>query len=475
MSSLDERGDWPHGAAVPRAGRLRAALSEILGATTDRAVAGRTAALAFAVRVTSAGLTFLSQILLARWLGQHDYGIFAFVWVFVLMAGSLTPLGFATTAQRFIPQYRASGEMDLARGFLVGSRVFAFTLASTLALAGAVILWFVAPRLDGDYVVPLYLALACLPVFALMDVQDGISRNYNWVGLGLGLPYLARPLVILAVVGGFLVATGAADATDAAIAMAAAMWTTALLQLALLSRRLGARVERGGRRYAWRVWILTSAPIFLVESFEVLLTNADILILTAMSDASEVGIYYAAVKVLALVSFVPFAVSAAAAHKYSEYHASGETEKLRAFVRTSVAWTFWPGLATTCLFLLLGKPLLWLFGEGFGQAYPLLFIFAIGLVARASVGPADRVLTMMGQQKACAAIYGISLALNIGLNLALIPSFGLYGAAWATAVATTTESLLLFLAVRRRLGLDVFIVDTSRLFGRPGPATGGGA
>jgi O-antigen/teichoic acid export membrane protein len=86
-----------------------------------------------------------------------------------------------------------------------------------------------------------------------------------------------------------------------------------------------------------------------------------------------------------------------------------------------------------------------------------MFILAAGLLARAAVGPIERLLNMLGQQRACALIYAGAFAVNIGLSFALIPQFGMTGAASATACALLTESILLFVVTRRRLGFHVFV------------------
>ncbi|TIM51531.1 MAG: lipopolysaccharide biosynthesis protein, partial [Mesorhizobium sp.] len=70
-----------------------------------------------------------------------------------------------------------------------------------------------------------------------------------------------------------------------------------------------------------------------------------------------------------------------------------------------------------------------LFGAEFVAGYPLLFLLVFGVVARAAVGPCESLLTMSGNQNICAAVYAMTLAFNIGLNLVLIPLFGLWGAA----------------------------------------------
>jgi O-antigen/teichoic acid export membrane protein len=86
-----------------------------------------------------------------------------------------------------------------------------------------------------------------------------------------------------------------------------------------------------------------------------------------------------------------------------------------------------------------------------------MFIIAIGLLARASVGPAERLLNMLGERRACALVYAGSFAINIGLCVALIPGLGIAGAAIASAVALIFESASLFFVAKYRLGLHCLI------------------
>lgn len=462
MSEIASASHHSEGDPPPRDGtiiRARRLFTEILKADTDRTLAQRSAVLAFAIRASSAAIALVSQILLARWLGSHEYGVFAFAFVTLVIVGGLLSIGVPSAGQRFIAEYSEGGQTDLLRGFLYGSRLLMAAIGTAVALLGALGLWQFSDLIDRQYVLPLYLILVCLPAYALVEVQDGIARNYSWIDLALGLPYLVRPLIILGIVGGAMVAVGSASAITAAYALIGAIWITGVLQAILLEIRLRRAVSRGGHAYDWRLWIVTAMPIFLVESFYMLLTNTDVLVLSMYEDPDKVGIYYAAVKTLALISFVPFAVTAASAHKYAEYGATGDRVKLESFVRDTVRWTFWPALAATLAMLAAGRPLLWLFGPEFVDGYPLLFVLVLGLMARATVGPVDRVLNMLGQQNLCALIYAGAFALNLVLNFTLIPVFGLAGAAWATSIALIVESILLFFGARARLGLHVFILD----------------
>jgi len=251
------------------------------------------------------------------------------------------------------------------------------------------------------------------------------------------------------------------DATTATFIGIAALWSVTLGQAVILYRRLSPTVQSGPRAYAVRAWLATSAPIFVVEAFYLLLSYSDVIVLKQFRPADEVAVYYAAAKTLSLVAFIYFSVAQTIAHKFAEYYVAGDRERLAGFLKLSVRLTFWPSLALILLLLVFGVPLLRLFGPGFVSGYYLMFIIAVGLLARAAVGPAERLLNMLGERRSCALVYAGAFAIDLVLCVALIPRFGITGAAVANAIALVFESASLFLVAKYRLGLHCLI------FGQP--------
>jgi O-antigen/teichoic acid export membrane protein len=436
---------------------IRERIAAWLADRGDHATAQRIAGRAFLIRVVSAGIIFLSQVLLARWMGRFEFGIYVYAWAWVGFLGMLSPLGLGSSAQRFIPEYRTRGDLDGLRGFLAGSRWLCVGLG---IVVGALVLGAVlalGDRISAYYFFPFLVVSLTLPSFTLSMVQDPTARCFNWIDLALLPVFIAHPLVLIAVTGGFFLAGGAVSADTTLVTACVSFWVVIIAQKFVLDRRLAREVPPGPRRYEPFYWIKTALPLAIVDSFFILLTYVDTLVLQVFVGPADIAIYYAATKTLALVNFIYFAVSAASAHRFSEYHVAGEHDKLAAFLAQTIRWTFWPSLALAGAMLVLGKPILMLFGPGFADGYHLIAIMSVGLVARAAVGPAERLLNMIGQQKICAAIYGTAFAVNLILCLALIPHFGLTGAAIATASAVLTESTLLFVVAKRRLGLHVFI------------------
>ncbi|WP_315763847.1 MULTISPECIES: lipopolysaccharide biosynthesis protein [unclassified Bradyrhizobium] len=434
--------------------RLKARL-RLAGDGSDASLTRRLAGLIFLIRVISAGLAYLSQILLARWMGGADYGIYVYVWTWVLLLGSMLDFGLASSAQKLIPDYRARGAQAHLRGFLSGSRWLTFATSSFAALLLAGVVHLLSPWIDANEVMPLYIGCATLPAFVVANTQDGIARSHDWMTLGLMPQFIIRQSLIIGFTAGMVVLGLQLGATAAMLASAAAVWLAMIGQMIALNRRLGGHIEAGAKAYDVGGWLAVSLPILLVEGFYLLLSYTDVLVLQQFRPSEEVGVYFAVVKTLALVSFIHYAMSATTAHRFAEYHAQGDTARLSAYVAHAISWTFWPSLAATLTLLALGEPLLWLFGPQFTAGYDIMFIAAIGLVVRSAIGPVERLLNMLGHQHVCALAYASAFVMNLVLCIVLVPRFGGHGAAAATSLSLTFETALLFWIVKRRLGLHV--------------------
>ena len=116
---------------------LIARVKAILAERSDSRLAQLVAGKVFLVRVASAMLALVTQVLLARWMGKFEFGIYIYVWTWVLMIGALSDMGLSSAARRFIPEYTELKALDRLRGFLSGSRWLAFAIATGIGAVGA--------------------------------------------------------------------------------------------------------------------------------------------------------------------------------------------------------------------------------------------------------------------------------------------------------------------------------------------------
>src|SRR6478609_12221210 len=270
--------------------------SKLTGGSNEASLTRKLAGTIFIIRVLSAGLAYLSQILLARWMGGSDYGVYVYVWTWVLLLGSMMDFGISASAQKIIPEYRTRGEHALLRGFLSGSRWMTFAVSTAVSLLLAGVVKMLSPWIDANAIVPLYIGCLTLPAFVVANTQDGIARSHDWMRLGLMPQFIVRQSLIIGLIAGAFVLGFNLGASAAMWASAAAVWIAMIGQMIVLNRRLGSHIEAGPKAYDFRGWLAVSLPILLVESFYLLLSYTDVLVLQQFRSSEEVGVYFAVVK-----------------------------------------------------------------------------------------------------------------------------------------------------------------------------------
>ncbi|GGK22517.1 oligosaccharide flippase family protein [Salinarimonas ramus] len=415
-----------------------------IGAGRRIAAAGGGFALwAFAIRVSAAALAFLTQIVLARLVGEEAYGEVAAAITVLGVVVAIAVLGLDTAAQRFVAHYRVEGDLASLRGFMRAARLAPLLLGCVIGAIGSAMTWNADPVLS--------LAFVMLPFVAVLLAQEGIAKAFDWPVVALGPNFLLRPVLALGLVLGAAGLGVGLDASVVILAMLVAALVALLVQTAIVAPRIRAVVPAGERRYHLRSWGLVVSPIVVGDIGALVATSVDVIALSLTRPAEEVGIYFAAVKSLALVQFVAYAVSNAVAHRVSALHVAGDRAALRRMVVRACLATFVPSVAFAAALVALGPFVLGLFGEAFVAAWPAMAIVAAGAVILAAVGPAERVLNMIGKERECALVYVATAFVATLLAFWLAPLHGPVGAAIALSAGMVFEALALAFVLRRAL------------------------
>jgi O-antigen/teichoic acid export membrane protein len=195
----------------------------------------------------------------------------------------------------------------------------------------------------------------------------------------------------------------------------------------------------------------------MIDGFRMLLDNTDVLMIGRLLDPHSVAVYFAVIRTAGLVAFVSFSMIALAVPKFAEIHSTGTRLELQKLVSGVIQLIFWPSLLAAIVLALLGPFVLSLFGADFEVGYPTMLVVLTGLVLRSATIPVEYLLNMTGHHRDTMRVYALAAVANIGLNLWLIPAFGILGAAIATYTAMLSGNVCLYLLVRKRLGVNAFV------------------
>ena len=185
-----------------------------------------------------------------------------------------------------------------------------------------------------------------------------------------------------------------------------------------------------------RRWFPLALPFGLTFFLTNLYFRADVPILQHFRSFAEVGWYTFAYKPFEALQFVPLAIQAVVYPLLSVYF-TGDGYRLKvAYARFFKVLVLlgWP--LTVGTFMLV-HPIVRVFNRSgaFAQSEPALRILALGIVFLFANSAFYAMLNATNRQHLNALATGIAAAVNIGLNLALIPFYG-YLAASTTTILT---------------------------------------
>jgi O-antigen/teichoic acid export membrane protein len=430
-------------------------------------LAVRAAGQVLAIRVLGAGLTYGSMVLLARWLGAYEFGIYAYVQVVTMLMGIGLSFGFSSSGLRFVSTYLARDKLRRLTGFLAWSYRAVVLLSIAGTALGAGLVYAGRHVIDAWYVTPLLVGMLAVPLWTLLTQLEGTARAFGWVNLAYVPNYILRPLVLIVPVGGHALLGGAADAVTALCALIGACALAALVQGVIVWRRSRARLGDTRPAFHARHWFGVSLGFLLIDGFRMLLDNTDILLVGHFLDPHSVAIYFAVIRTSGLIGFIAFSVNAFAVPRFAEIHSTGTRADLQAFVSSVIRMMFWPSLLAALAMAVLGPVLLSLFGPDFGAGYAAMLVVLIGLVLRAATLPVEYLLNMTGHHRDTMRVYGAAALANVALCLALIPLLGILGAAIASYVAMLGGNLCLYRLVRERLGIEACVIRFGRRAATP--------
>jgi O-antigen/teichoic acid export membrane protein len=405
------------------------------------------------IRIAGAALGLVAQVLASRLIGPQAFGQYALVLVWLLLLGHGATAGTNQLVCRFVAQYLHRDDPGHAAGLLRFSLLFAGGVAALL-IAVAVLVVQIGPfGIDPQFALLATLAFAAVPLIALQDFLEAIARGLDKPNLGIAPAFLLRHLAIIVGVLCLMALGTGADAVAVVAMTIAGLAASVLIQWLLLARHIRKALGGAPPRYQTRYWIRTALPIALVEAAEVLFHNADILILWLFVSPDIVAFYFAATRLAQILGYVPYGISAVTAQKYAALVAANRRSELQGLVSAATSFSTLAALGAALVLSVGAVPLLSLFGDAYVAAAAIVPILCTGVVLTCLLGPGEDVLTMLGQERICSVVFVVAVLANLGLNFALIPAFGMTGAAVATVLALSLRGALLAYFAHARLGL----------------------
>lgn len=408
------------------------------------------------VKVSGTLLSLVVALALARIMGSEGYGIYAYVFALMTFLTIPAQFGLPQLVVRETARAHASDDWPAIRGIWRWSGLVAVLASVMVAVLGVGAAWWFAERFSTVQLATFAWGLVLVPLLIFARLRGASLRGLRHVVAGQAPDTVVRPLLLCLFVVTLYGFSGDALGPDSAMGLHVAATALAVaFGEFMLHRARPPEAGAASTRYEHRAWARAVMPLGLTAGMMLINRHADILLLGFFVAPEEIGVYRIAAQAAMLVAFGQQTVNVIAAPWFTRMHNQGDHQRLQRLVTACARIAFAVALPAALVLVLPGPWLLTaLVGAEYGAGATAVAILALGHLASAAIGSVGMLLNMTDHESIVTRTVALAAAGNVLANLALIPIWGMNGAAAATAMTFLAWNLLLARAVRRRLGID---------------------
>jgi len=412
------------------------------------------ATIIFGGMIAGTVLGMVNQIILGRYLGPENYGLFNLSMSVVMVAGTLSVFGLFGSLSRFIPYNLERNERDTVRSVIDFGSLFSFLLGVVFA----VIVFLLAGRLaTGIFHDPrlepvLKIFAFVIPLHSLQQVAKGIIRGFKAAQYEALLFNIGTRVVTISV---FLLSLHFIHRLyGAVIAFIAGVTLTTAVAVFFIKSRIFPDYPRHRRIPVARSLLSFSWPLALTGFTFLFVSKTDKLLLGYFMSSKDVGIYTPALMIANLLVFVSTAFKYIFLPTVSEYFSKNDIRGLEPLFKSTSKWNLVLVLPAFLFILLFPKEILTiLYGSSYTGGYIALIVLSFGISMNDFAGTSANILIAGGQTKLNLACEAIAAVTNVILNIIFIPLYGIVGAAIGTSVSFLARNIcsLLFVYGKYRI------------------------
>jgi O-antigen/teichoic acid export membrane protein len=398
---------------------------------------------------------FLTPFILHQ-LGASSYGLFVVVGS-VVAYGTLLDFGITGAIVKYVAEYRAKGQTELAHS-LVATALCFYSVLGLIAITLSVIIAPIFPNLfnvpPNERTIATWLVLlmgigvgVAIPCTAPSAVLQGLQRFdlANLINI-IGTLLSTTATILILLLGGGVLGIVAVNIIVTIIMQVPSIW---LIKGIAPELKFG---WRGASRHLVRTIIPFSSSLFLLHITGQLQTKTDEIVIGAYMPISTVTPYAIARRLSELPQILTNQFMKVLMPLASELHAESDQTQLRSLYITGTRLTLALFLPIACVLIVLAHSILtvWV-GATYAGYTHIVIILTIASLIDTSQWPAGSILQGMVRHQPLVIVSIGSALSNLALSIALIPHFGLTGVALGTLLPAIIESIGIVLPYAMRV------------------------
>lgn len=409
--------------------------------------AARGGGIVFVGKLFAWGARLALAVLLARILKADQYGLYNLALTVATVAASFPTLGLDAAIVRYTAVFASRRDVASVLGTLqlgIGvPAVLSIIVAIGVALAAEPIAngLMHEPRLAPLLIIASFLIPAIVLSRQLAATLQGFKRiEYTVLAEQFSQPTVRFVILLIFALLGL-------TAAYAILASALAALAVTVMLLILVHRTFPLYGASREAKRDPRELMRFSLPVFFSNVVTTLGHNLQTIFLGVLSTVENVGIFAVASHLNLIGSVFQHSVVAASMPLFAESQDRGDRRALEHLYQVTSKWSLSLNLPFFIMILAYPQALLAVFGSEFSAGAAVLVILAWANLINAATGTSGAVLDMTGHTRVKLLNASVAVVLALGLNLLLIPRFGIVGAAIAALASNAAANVLRLIEV----------------------------
>jgi len=381
---------------------------------------------------------YLYTALLARWVGAEFLGIYSLANSIMLISEVLGKMGLETGIMRFVSRLNPESDSEKIQKVIASAlkmtAVFSLVIMVGLIISSGYIVTQILnepPLLTSVLIV---FAIA-IPFNALTLISAFATQGFKRLKYKTLVTQFLNPTLLL----GSMVICFWFISTRSSIMVP--MLITGIIgffvMIVLLKRVSGVSNDQIIKAKFHSSLLKFSYPLMFVTILQTFMHWMDILMLGYFTDATTVGLYHPAARTAGLLQALLLSFLSIYAPMMAQFHSEGDRNKMVDTYKLVSRWLLMCAIPISAVFIIFPGKVLLLFGPEYLPSAKILVILTWATFIQAIFGAAGPTLSMSGHTKLVLWNTIGAFLLNFGLNIFLIPKYGIIGAAIATLISLT--------------------------------------
>ncbi|MCF6431199.1 lipopolysaccharide biosynthesis protein [Leisingera sp. MMG026] len=409
------------------------------------------------IKLASVPLVLSISVLLARWLGPQEYGVYAIAWSLAAIGAAAASGGVSQFLTRRVAELHKSGRQPEIRPHIAA----AMLLVSLAALVFLLLLaagWSARALplpLTGSTVALIFLVAAFIGV---INIGSAALRGLERAAEGQLCLLILAPAASAAALLLMISLTGSRTAWAALAAMAAGYGLGAVLsqwRLRRLTAGFRGTADTARAPALVRPVAAQSKTYIAYAVLMILGLQLNLLMVGVLLQEEHVSYYNLADKAAQFAALPVGILELLMATRVVSLYSQGNFDGLRKLYLTLTLAGFAAALLIAAPLYVFGEEIIrLLLGQTYaGGIYPVMLLLLAAQLVRAAFGPVTVMLLMTGHQAYCVASQLTGAAVLATATWLLVPHYGLQGAGMAATAGVLAAYLPLAAGGYRTLGL----------------------